>query len=656
MGVIVKRLFLGFSLIALTSGVLLVSDWGRRNGGRGRKPRVAVLQHASQPVLDEGVQGMLDALADHGFVGGQTLVIRRFNAENDLPTANAIARQITNGEFDMVLTASTLSMQTVANANKSGKVIHVFGIVADPFGAGVGISRDHPLEHPKHLVGIGTFLPVAKAFGLAKTLYPGLKSVGVAWNAAESNSEAFTRSARQACRELGIGLLEANIDSSSAVFEAVNSLVGRGAEALWVGGDVTVLVALDSVVAAAKKGHIPVFSIIPPSVKRGTLFDLGANFYEVGQQTGALAAQILQGADPAKIPVTNFVPEKLAVNRLALTGLKDPWHFPGDLLARADVAIDENGIHEKAAPTASRPLLKKWKVHLIELNNIVDVEETEQGVMEGLGQANLAAGRDYEITISNAQGDMATVNGLVDSALSQGADLLITLSTPTLQAALQRAQRVPIVFTYVANGILAGAGRSDEDHLPNVTGISIVGAFGDMISLLRQCLPSARRIGTLFVPAEVNMVFNKDQLVEAAGKSGIEVVPVAVSTSSEISDAALALMSRNIDALCQIPGNLTAGAFGGIAQAARKAKLPVFAFQKVQAREGAAITLARDYHDAGRGAAFLAARIMRGEKPASIPLQSLSKTKLIINLEAARASGLSVPPSLLSKADEVIGR
>jgi ABC-type uncharacterized transport system substrate-binding protein len=276
--------------------------------------------------------------------------------------------------------------------------------------------------------------------------------------------------------------------------------------------------------------------------------------------------------------------------------------------------------------------------------------------MEGLGEANLVAGRDYELAISNAQGDMATVNGLVDSALSQGADLLITLSTPTLQAALQRAQRVPIVFTYVSNGILAGAGRSNEDHLPNVTGISIVGAYGDMISLLRQCLPSARRIGTLFVPAEVNMVFNKDQLVEAAGKTGIEVVPVAVSTSSEIPDAALALISRNIDALCQIPGNLTAGAFGGIAQAARKAKLPVFAFQKVQAQEGAAITLARDYHDAGREAAFLAARIMRGEKPASIPFQSLNETKLIINLEAARTSGLSVPSSLLSKADEVIGR
>jgi ABC-type uncharacterized transport system substrate-binding protein len=297
-----------------------------------------------------------------------------------------------------------------------------------------------------------------------------------------------------------------------------------------------------------------------------------------------------------------------------------------------------------------------WKVHLIELNNVLDVEETEQGVMEGLGQANLTAGRDYEIAISNAQGDMATVNGLVDSALSQGADLLITLSTPTLQAALQRAQRVPIVFTYVSSGILAGAGRTNEDHLPNVTGISMVGAYDDMISLLRQCLPSARRIGTLFVPAEVNMVFNKDQLTEAAVKCGIEVIPVGVSTSSEIPDAALALISRNIDAVCQIPGNLTAAAFGGIAQAARKAKLPVFAFQKVQAREGAAITLARDYRDAGREAAFLAARIMRGERPASIPFQSLNKTELIVNLEAAHVSGLSVPPSLLRQAGEVIGR
>ena len=117
----IHRLLLGVSLIALASGVLLLSDWSHRRSGGSLLRRVAVFQHVSQPVLDEGIEGMLDAIAESGFIDGQNIEIRRFNAENDLPTANAIAKQITNGEFDLLLTASTLSLQTVANANQAAK-------------------------------------------------------------------------------------------------------------------------------------------------------------------------------------------------------------------------------------------------------------------------------------------------------------------------------------------------------------------------------------------------------------------------------------------------------------------------------------------------------------------------------------------------------
>jgi ABC-type uncharacterized transport system substrate-binding protein len=131
-----KRLSLGIALIALTSSILLISDWDRRKSGAARIPHVAVMQHASQAVLDEGVQGMIDGLAENGLVDGESVVIKRYNAENDVPTSNAIAKEITGGKFDLVLTASTLSLQAVASANKDGKTIQVFGLVSDPFGAG----------------------------------------------------------------------------------------------------------------------------------------------------------------------------------------------------------------------------------------------------------------------------------------------------------------------------------------------------------------------------------------------------------------------------------------------------------------------------------------------------------------------------------------
>jgi len=362
-----KRLTLGFSAIAIAAGILLLSDLNQRKAGAARVPRVAVLQHASTALLDEAVQGMLDALGDAGYRSGQNIVITRFNAENDVPTDNAIAKEITGGRFDLVLTASTLSMQAVANANKAGKVIHVFGAVADPFSAGIGLRSDNPMDHPRHLVGIGTFMPVSANFELARRMFPGLKTVGVAWNPAESNSRAYTTKAREVCQALGIELLEATVDNSSGVAEAANSLVSRGAQALWIGGDVTLLVGADALISAAKKARIPVFTLTPSVAQRGALFDLGANFTTIGRQTGEMAAKILRGGNPADFPIENRVPERLIVNKVALNGLRDPWQIPDDVIAHADALIDEGGFHEKAAarPAATdHSLSKQWRVSL----------------------------------------------------------------------------------------------------------------------------------------------------------------------------------------------------------------------------------------------------------------------------------------------------
>jgi ABC-type uncharacterized transport system substrate-binding protein len=179
-------------------------------------------------------------------------------------------------------------------------------------------------------------------------MFPGLKTVGVAWNPAEANSRIYTMKAREICQQLGITLLEANVDNSSAVFEAASSLVSRGAEAIWIGGDVTVVVAVESVISAARKGRVPVFTLVPASASKGTLFDLGANFYDVGKLSGTMAAEILKGGNPVNIPVRNITPKKLLINKKALAGLKDNWHVPDEIAASADILIDDSGIHDKS--------------------------------------------------------------------------------------------------------------------------------------------------------------------------------------------------------------------------------------------------------------------------------------------------------------------
>ncbi|MGQ0732257.1 MAG: ABC transporter substrate-binding protein [Acidobacteriota bacterium] len=654
-----KRLALGTILIAGASAILLFADRGHRTTVARAIQRVAIFQHANTPVLDDGVRGVVDGLAERGYRDGDQITIATFNAQGDMPTGTAIARQLIGGDYDLVITSSTPSMQAVASNNRDGKVRHVFTLVADPFQSGVGLDRADPLKHPPYMAGQGSFPPVDTAFTLARQMLPGLQRIGVPWNPAETNSRVFVERGRTSAADMGLTLLEATADTTSGVGDAVNALIARDAQALWIGGDNTVSAAINTVIGIARRAGVPVFTILPGAPDRGSLFDTGPNFYEVGRQGGFVAADVLGGADMAAIPVRDvldIVPPFLSINTTVLKGLKEAWRVPPDLLAQADIVVDEAGVHRKTAPTGApprgeatqRPLTKTWRISLIELNRILDVEEAEKGVLDGLRDEGLVEGRDFRYTIRNAQGDMPTVSALVDAAVAD-ADLLITFSTPTLQAALQRATRLPVIFNYVADPFAAGAGTSDQVHAPNVTGVYLIGAYAEMLPMIRAYLPMARVIGTVYVPAEVNMVSQRAVLEAAARAAGMELKAVAANSSSEVADATLALIAGGVDAICQLPGNLTAAAFPSIAEAARRARVPIFAFQSSQARS-AVLTLARDYYDSGREAAKQAARVMRGERPSAIPFQGFSKTTTIVNPAAAQALGLTPPAAIRAKA------
>jgi ABC-type uncharacterized transport system substrate-binding protein len=377
-----------------------------------------VLQHASQAVLDESREGLFSGLAERGWLEGKNLVVRRFNAEGDMTVAQAIGREMVNGGNDLLLTISTPSLQAVANANRSTRVPHVFGIVTDPIAAGVAISS--PTEHPAWLTGHGTMQPVQQAFDTARLINPSLKTVGVIYNAGEANAVAQITLARKICEGRGITLSETTVDSSAGVGEAAAALTSRGLDAIWLCGDVTVITAVDSVIAAAKKGGIPVFTVIPPNVKRGALFDLGADYPEVGRLTGLLAGDVLNGRDPATAPVDNVLPEMLAVNLQTAAQLGDKWKIPDSLREKARLVIDENGVEKSAVlvkdQPSSNPAGKIWKIAVVLYNESPPSEETLAGMADGWKASSLVEGRDY--TADRDQQDSQDSNRLLTGGRS----------------------------------------------------------------------------------------------------------------------------------------------------------------------------------------------------------------------------------------------
>jgi putative tryptophan/tyrosine transport system substrate-binding protein len=334
-----KHLWLGIALILATSGFLLLSDMKQRAGGKSAVPRVAILQFSSLGLLDEGVHGLMDQLKENGYDGTHGAVIDLYNAQNDMATSTSMSQEITSGKYDYVFSISTNCLQSVANANRGGRVKHIFGVVADPIAAKVGLNPKDPMDHPKWMVGIGTLMPVSEMMELARKFNPRVRRFGIPWNPSQANSQRYLELAREAAAQMHVELLEGSVDNTAAVGEVTSSLISRGADTILVVGDVTVALAIDAVVSECRKGKVPALTLMPNDVKRGALAGAGADFYAVGRQMGQLGTRVMRGEDTATIPISYELPKYYAFNLTVLPSLKDSWIIPDPLLSAAKIVV-----------------------------------------------------------------------------------------------------------------------------------------------------------------------------------------------------------------------------------------------------------------------------------------------------------------------------
>lgn len=652
----IKRLSLGLLLIAAAAAVLLGTDMSSRKRSAmmlGMEPekifKVAIVQHGSIPALEEGTAGVIDALAKRGYADGGRIRIKRFNAQADIGTANAIASQVTTGEFDLIVTISTISLQTVANANKSGaRTKHVFGIVTDPYAAGVGIDPMDHSKHPPYMTGSGCLQPVAEVFETARAMFPTLARVGLVWNPAEANSMAQTTLARKVCSDLGIELVEANAENSTAALEAASSLLSRGIQALWLSGDITVTLAADPIIKLAKRSGIPVFTSQPPKIKSGALFDLGADYIEDGRITGQIAADVLDGKSPASIPVENIVPKQFLYNETTLAGLKDPWTIPASLRAKADgwITYSETKIPE-GLPKPPMPTPQPERVYKIGLAYFAPEEQADQciqGIVDGLKAQGLVEGKNLEIRRAHAQGEISNIPGMLQNFESSDVDLILPMSTPVIAAACSLVKDKPVIFTFCSDPVAAGAGKSFADHLPNVTGIGSFPPVMDMVDFIRSTMPEAKTIGTIYNASEANSVKVVSVARELFPKAGMTLSEVTVASSSEVLQAAQALASRGVDAFYIQGDNTVIQAFPAVIKAAADARIPLFSDDPEASKKGAVACLGLGFYKPGFAVAEPVARVLHGASPGGIPIQNISDNIEWINRDLAKQLGLKIPP------------
>ena len=235
-------------------------------------------------------------------------------------------------------------------------------------------------------------------------------------------------------------------------------------------------------------------------------------------------------------------------------------------------------------------------------------------------------------------------------------DVLLVSGASSLTPLLQATRTLPIVFTSVADPV--GAGFVDSMSRPggNATGFIQFeySLSGKWLELLKQVAPGVTRAAVLRDPAQTAGVGQFAVIQSVASSVEIEVVPVNVRDADEIERAAAAFARTAGGGLVVTASALTLVHLDRIVALAAKLRLPAVYPRRVYVKSGGLVSYGFDVVDQFRRAASYVDRILKGEKPADLPVQAPTKYELVINLKTARALGLEVPPTLLARADEVI--
>jgi putative tryptophan/tyrosine transport system substrate-binding protein len=274
----------------------------------------------------------------------------------------------------------------------------------------------------------------------------------------------------------------------------------------------------------------------------------------------------------------------------------------------------------------------------------------------GLQELGWIDGRNVRIDNRWGAGSPDTIRKYATELVALAPDVILTSGTATMAALLQATRTVPIVFVNVADPV--GAGFVDSMARPggNVTGFLQFdySLSAKWLELLKQIDPGVTRAAVLRDAALTSGIGQFAVIQSVAPSLGVEVSVINVRDAGEIERAVMAFARSSNGGLILTSSALALVHRDLIIALAARHKLPTVYYRRYFATSGGLISYGYDIVDHYRRAAGYVDRILKGEKPADLPVQAPSKYELVINLKTAKALGIAVPPSLLARADEVI--
>jgi putative ABC transport system substrate-binding protein len=275
---------------------------------------------------------------------------------------------------------------------------------------------------------------------------------------------------------------------------------------------------------------------------------------------------------------------------------------------------------------------------------------------EGLRELSYVEGQNIVIEYRWAEGKYERFPALIAELLAQRVELIVTAGTPASLAVKKATTSVPLVMVAVGDPVDTGLVASLARPGGNITGINstVEGLEGKRLELLREVIPKLSHVAVLWNPENPTLLNYLKEMEAAAQVLRIKLQVLEVRTSGDLEETFKALVRARPGALRVLGDRLFLHNRARIMDFATKQRLPTVPTHPELIEAGGLMSFGPSYPGMHRRAAYFVDRILKGAKPADLPVERPSKFELLVNLKAAKALGLKIPPSLLQRADQVI--
>lgn len=296
------------------------------------------------------------------------------------------------------------------------------------------------------------------------------------------------------------------------------------------------------------------------------------------------------------------------------------------------------------------------KVSIITMVDTPQLIEVKDGVLQGLTNDGYVDGTNLKVDFKSAQGNFGTAQQIVRQFIGDAPDVIVTITTPTSQAAAAATKDVPIIFTTVTDPLKAGLVPTLKHPGGNVSGVSDLVPTERQIDVVKEIVPNLKKLGLVYDPSLANAVSTVESIKAVAPKMGFTTIESPAMGLNNVPAAGQALVGK-VDAIF-VPNDTTVyAAFESLVKVCQEAKVPLFTAERRSVQRGAIATVGFDFKHIGVRTAAMVDQVLKGTKPGDMDVVFMENEPnalaLYVNKESAEKMGVTIPPELLAKAAQV---